>query len=62
MRHLCGLSVWDELGWKEGLEPDGENPRSTDWTTYVRLNRGDPGTPALLDDEETLVGGEEIED
>lgn len=62
MRHLCGLGVWDELGWKEGLEPDGENPRATDWAAYVRLNRGDPGTPALLDDEETLVGGEEIED
>jgi len=62
MRHLCGLGVWDELGWKEVLEPDGENPRTTDWTAYVRLNRGDPGTPALLDDEETLVGGEEIQD
>ncbi len=51
MRHLCGLGVWDELGWKEGLKPDGENIEATDWAAFVRLNRDDPGPPALLEDE-----------
>jgi DNA mismatch repair protein PMS2 len=51
MRHLCGLGVWDEHGWKEDFESDGENLRSTDWAAYVRLNRGDPGSTALLEDE-----------
>ncbi len=42
MRHLCGLGVWDEVGWKEG---DGrgasqEGQRSdTDWAAYVRRMR-----------------------
>lgn len=62
MRHLCGLGVWDGLGWKEGVEPEVDNLGATDWAAYVRLNRGDPGTPALLDDEETLMGEEDIED
>lgn len=51
MRHLCGLGVWDEMGWKEGLDFDSKNPGVTDWAAYVRQNRGDPGTPALLEDE-----------
>lgn len=51
MRHLCGLGVWDEHGWKEDFESDGENLRSTDWAAYVRLNRGDPGSTALLEDK-----------
>jgi DNA mismatch repair protein PMS2 len=62
MRHLCALGVWDELGWREGLQPDCPNPGTTDWAAYVRLHRGDPGTPALLDDNETYVEEENIED
>ncbi|KAE9363727.1 DNA mismatch repair protein MutL [Stipitochalara longipes BDJ] len=55
MRHLCGLGVWDEMGWKEGLESESERLGTTDWAAYVRPNMGDPGTPALLDDEDILV-------
>ena len=62
MRHLCGLGVWDESGWKEGLEPESENCGVTDWAAYVRLNRADPGTPALLNDEDSLMEEEEIEE
>ena len=47
---------------KEGLEPESENCGVTDWAAYVRLNRGDPGTPTLLDDEETPMEEEEIEE
>lgn len=36
MRHLCGLGVWDELGWREGDEPDGAKRGRTDWGAYVR--------------------------
>lgn len=62
MRHLCGLGIWDEAAWKEGLEPESENCGVTDWAAYVRLNRGDPGTPTLLDDEEIPMEEEEIEE
>ena len=62
MRHLCGLGVWDEMGWKEGLEPESESLGTTDWAAYVRENRGDPGTPALLVDEDELVEEEEEEE
>ena len=62
MRHLCGLGVWDEMGWKEGLEPESESLGTTDWAAYVRENRGDPGTPALLVDEDILVEEEEEEE
>ena len=34
MRHLCGLSTWDERGWMEG--DDFEEPDiPTDWAAYV---------------------------
>lgn len=62
MRHLCGLGVWDKSGWKEGLEPESEDCGVTEWAVYVRLNRGDPGTPALLNEEETLMEEDEIEE
>jgi DNA mismatch repair protein PMS2 len=39
MRHLCGLGVWDELGWKEGDEPGGAKAVQTDWAGYVRAQR-----------------------
>lgn len=32
MRHLCGLGVWDESGWKEDM-------KTTDWAAYVRKNK-----------------------
>lgn len=50
MRHLCGLGVWDELGWKEGLESENENT-GTDWAAYIRQNRGDPDSPEALEDD-----------
>jgi DNA mismatch repair protein PMS2 len=39
MRHLCGLGVWDESGWKEGTGLDGEEMGTTDWAAYVRANK-----------------------
>jgi DNA mismatch repair protein PMS2 len=45
MRHLCGLGVWDELGWKEGDAPDGGKRGATDWATYVRQKRDDSTSP-----------------
>ncbi|TVY53448.1 Mismatch repair endonuclease PMS2 [Lachnellula cervina] len=39
MRHLCGLGVWDELGWTEGDEPDGVKAVKTDWAGYIRAQR-----------------------
>ncbi|KAH8597240.1 hypothetical protein B0O99DRAFT_88508 [Bisporella sp. PMI_857] len=34
MRHLCGLGVWDDIGWKEGDTMDGERPHAN-WAAYV---------------------------
>jgi len=63
MRHLCGLGGWDEMGWKEGLEPESGNLGTTDWAAYVRQNRGDPSSPVLLDDEDVFEEeDDEIED
>lgn len=39
MRHLCGLGVWDELGWKEGDIGEVKS-EPTDWAGYVRAARG----------------------
>ncbi|RDL35741.1 uncharacterized protein BP5553_06353 [Venustampulla echinocandica] len=39
MRHLCGLGVWDELGWREGDEPDGGKGATTDWAAYIKSHR-----------------------
>ncbi|OTB19843.1 hypothetical protein K445DRAFT_18385 [Daldinia sp. EC12] len=36
MRHLCGLSAWDEMVWKEGDGFDGERAPRTNWGAYVR--------------------------
>ncbi|KAI1403364.1 DNA mismatch repair protein MutL [Hypoxylon fuscum] len=36
MRHLCGLSAWSEMGWKEGDGFDGERAPPTDWGAYIR--------------------------
>lgn len=41
MRHLCGLGVWDELGWREGDGPDGGKGGTTDWAAYIRSGRED---------------------
>ncbi|KAI1409360.1 DNA mismatch repair protein MutL [Hypoxylon sp. FL1857] len=35
MRHLCGLSAWSEMGWKEGDGFDGSRAPKTDWGAYV---------------------------
>lgn len=48
MRHLCGLSGWDERAWKEGdlREEDTEDVDvieqrgRTNWAAYVRANAG----------------------
>ncbi|KAH6673602.1 hypothetical protein B0J14DRAFT_512218 [Halenospora varia] len=40
MRHLSGLGVWDEYGWKEGDEVGGEKAEGMNWAAYVR-SRGD---------------------
>jgi len=45
MRHLCGLGVWDQLGWKEGDGPEGEDTGETDWAFYVRQSRGGSASP-----------------
>jgi DNA mismatch repair protein PMS2 len=50
MRHLCGLGVWDEHGWKEGDEADGTKLENTDWAAYVHQDRGDPMSPELLEE------------
>ncbi|KAI0393506.1 DNA mismatch repair protein MutL [Xylariaceae sp. FL0594] len=36
MRHLCGLSAWDEVGWREGDNLDGSRPAPVDWAVYLR--------------------------
>ena len=38
MRHLCGIGVWDELGWGEGDSRDGVKCTRIDWGAYVRGN------------------------
>ena len=45
MRHLSGLGVWDELGWKEGDAPDGQKSGFTNWAAYVRQKHGDSASP-----------------
>lgn len=54
MRHLCGLGVWDEFGWREGDEPDGEKDEKTDWGAYVRAKKQEleVGSEDETDDEE----------
>jgi DNA mismatch repair protein PMS2 len=49
MRHLCGLGVWDEHGWREGDEPDGTKSGNTDWAVYARQNRGGSMSPEVLE-------------
>jgi DNA mismatch repair protein PMS2 len=39
MRHLCGLGVWDESGWKEGSGLEGEEVEVTDWAAYARQSK-----------------------
>ncbi|KAK0715012.1 hypothetical protein B0H67DRAFT_664860 [Lasiosphaeris hirsuta] len=38
MRHLCGLSAWQERGWLEG-DGFGEAGESTDWAKWAREKR-----------------------
>ena len=39
MRHLCGLGIWDELGWKEYGNLEDEQTGVADWVTYIRGHR-----------------------
>lgn len=39
MRHLCGLSGWDESCWNEGSGFEGKEVEDTDWAAYVKRNR-----------------------
>lgn len=39
MRHLSGLGIWDELGWKEYEDPEVEKAGVTDWAGYIRQHR-----------------------
>jgi DNA mismatch repair protein PMS2 len=39
MRHLCGLGAWNESGWKEGDDIDGERGEPTDWAKYMKDKR-----------------------
>ena len=43
MRHLVGLGIWDELGWKEYEDPQDEKVSHTDWTRYIREHRANSG-------------------
>ena len=66
MRHLCGLGVWDELGWREGDEPDGGvGVGRTDWGGWVRgkMREGsEEGSQEEVDgDDEAMDGSEEEE-
>jgi DNA mismatch repair protein PMS2 len=47
MRHLSGLGIWDELGWKEYGNPEDEQTGITDWATYIRGHRSieEPESP-----------------
>ncbi|KAI1377558.1 DNA mismatch repair protein MutL [Hypoxylon crocopeplum] len=36
MRHLCGLGVWSDMGWKEGNGFGRERAPRTDWAAYLR--------------------------
>ncbi|KAG9238870.1 DNA mismatch repair protein MutL [Amylocarpus encephaloides] len=59
MRHLCGLGVWDDLGWKEG-DSDVEMRQTTNLAAYIRSQRGDsdlgsqPASPIAGEDEAIL--------
>ncbi|KAM3077169.1 ATP-binding mismatch repair protein, variant 2 [Clarireedia jacksonii] len=40
MRHLCGLGLWDEEGWREGCgEGDGDADVRMDWAGWIRERR-----------------------
>ncbi|KAH8656185.1 hypothetical protein BGZ60DRAFT_495349 [Tricladium varicosporioides] len=41
MRHLSGLGVWDEYGWREGDEVGGVKAGGTNWVAYIRSQEGD---------------------
>lgn len=51
MRHLSGLGVWDELGWKEDYDSSNETTGPTDWAAYVRQNRGEEASQEDVLDE-----------
>ena len=38
MRHLCGLGVWDDAGWKEGHTRDNERA-PINWAAYVKRSQ-----------------------
>lgn len=39
MRHLCGLSAWNESTWQEGDGLQGEKVMPTNWAAYLRKKR-----------------------
>ncbi|KAI1170177.1 hypothetical protein F4777DRAFT_570117 [Nemania sp. FL0916] len=39
MRHLCGLSAWDDLAWNEGDGFDRDSASPTDWGAYINKDR-----------------------
>ncbi|KAL2023999.1 hypothetical protein VTK56DRAFT_234 [Thermocarpiscus australiensis] len=41
MRHLCGLSAWDERMWEEGDGFYEREGRRTDWAGWVRQKKGE---------------------
>ena len=47
MRHLAGLDIWDELGWKEYGNSENLKAGTTDWRKYVRgcRNNDEPKSP-----------------
>ncbi|KAF7521355.1 hypothetical protein G7054_g12479 [Neopestalotiopsis clavispora] len=40
MRHLCGLGAWNDSVWQEGDAPNGEPGTSTNWSAYLKGQRG----------------------
>ncbi|KAI1821881.1 hypothetical protein F4861DRAFT_551218 [Xylaria intraflava] len=36
MRHLCGLGAWDNVGWKEGDDSNGNRRSPIDWAAYLQ--------------------------
>lgn len=51
MRHLSGLGVWDDLGWKENYDLNNEITETTDWAAYVRQNRREEASQEDILDE-----------
>lgn len=48
MRHLCGLGVWDEEGWRE----DEDGQRLGEWVAGMKWERSGDGEGQDTDEEE----------